>query len=78
MEKWSDEYITIKASEDAAKKTKAFTMSDLYPYGSREVPLDPAEEQLIGEDVARNPGKGAKPFCQVCYHHHHEWDSHLD
>ena len=74
MDKFSDEYITIKAAMDAAKRSR----KELYPYGSREVPIDPAEEHLIGEAVARNPALGAKPFCDVCLHHHPAGSNHLD
>lgn len=38
-------------------------------------------EQLAGEEVARQPEKGAQPLCDVCYHHHlpiRDGGGHLD
>lgn len=68
MELWSDEYITIKASMDAAW-TEGDTLAET--------------EHLAGEEVYRDPSKGAMPvpYCVICGHRHrpiHLGGNHLD
>ena len=36
------------------------------------------EAHLAGEEVSRNPEKGATPQCPVCYHNHEKQQPHLD
>ena len=51
--------------------------TEIYPHDDEHITEDGnviSDEQLVGEEVARDPSKGAKsrqhPLCCVCYHYH--------